>query len=368
MSVLRDLRALSRTVRHAVIWAWGYVAFVISHIEAGRTVLSTEPGQGAPEQLGSRVVVFVHFDRKGEIRDHTRAYIDALRVAGLDVVFVTNAARLAPQDLAWVGERVARVMIRRNLGHDFAAWRDAMEAFGLPAANTSLLVLANDSVYGPLYPLGPVLDRIDFTKADVWSATDSWQHSFHLQSFLVAFGPKAFGHPAFKKFWRALRNVRSRNWVVREYEIGLSRAMIAAGLRCTAIWPYHTMIEAMRRNLAEDEISGIEAGNAAAPQVKFENLNGQRNIDSIIDEEDDLYNTRRILRSASRRIPLNPMADLWRVLIEQGCPFLKCELLRKNQHHVPNVAAWSSVVNEIDEFVHDAILYDLQKSLKNRSP
>jgi hypothetical protein len=362
MFALRNLRTLLRIASHVVVVAWGYVAFMISRFETRPMVLSTEPGHGAPEQLGSRAVIFVHFDRKGAIHEHTRAYIDALVDAGLDVVFVTNAAHLATPDHDWIRRRAARIVIRRNVGHDFAAWRDAMMACGLPAANTRLLVLANDSVYGPLHPLKPVLDRINFDEADVWGATDSWQHRFHLQSFFLAFGPRALGQEAFKQFWRSVRSVRSKEWVVKQYEIGLSRSLIAAGLRCKAIWSCLAMIDVVRFAAAKDEAHDkLEA--VAVPQVAPEPLNNPRYVDSLVSAAD-----RRILHIADHRIPLNPTADLWRVLVDQGCPFLKCALLRVNPSRVPDVAAWSSVLDKIEGFDRDIILRDLEKSLKNLAP
>jgi lipopolysaccharide biosynthesis protein len=67
--------------------------------------------------------VFAHCDGQGKIRDHTRAYIIALLAEGFDQVFVTNSGRLEPLDLAWIQARAARILIRRNLGYNFAAWR-----------------------------------------------------------------------------------------------------------------------------------------------------------------------------------------------------------------------------------------------------
>jgi hypothetical protein len=312
-------------------------------------------------------VIFCHFDKRGRIRDHTRAYIDALRAEGLDVVFVSNAELLAPPDLAWVRERAVRVMIRRNLGYDFAAWRDAMVACGLPATKTSLLLLVNDSVYGPLYPLGAVLKRIDFDEADVWGATDNWQNRFHLQSFFLAFGPKALSHEAFGLFWRSVRNVRSKAWVIRRYEIGLSQSLIDAGLRCKAIWPYDEMIKALRRAEAEraNRDSMVDAGSAS--QMEFKRGNNRRGPNNPFAQAGQ-RNSERLLRIAYRRVPLNPTADLWRVLIEQGFPFLKRELLRDNPSRVPDVAAWSSVIDEIYGCDVRVIISDLEKSLKNLAP
>jgi hypothetical protein len=341
----------------------GWMAVTISRFETGQMVVSHVRGDDAPKQLGPRVAVFCHFDRHGRILDHTRFYVDALRSEGFDVVFVTNSRTLTPVDLAWIRGRVAHLMVRRNVGHDFAAWRDALAACGLPSADTRFLLLANDSVYGPLRPLGPVLRRIDFDLADAWSATDSWQHRFHLQSFFVAFGPKALRHEAFASFWASVGNVRSKWWVVRRYELGMSRVLIAAGLHCKALWPYIEIIEVLREAAARKDGGGGGAGQNPTRTLE----SGARNFHDPFVAAGQ-RNMVRILNAALRHVPLNPTADLWQVLIEQGCPFLKRELLRNNPSQVPGVAAWSSLVGGMDGPSRDMILRDLERSLKNRSP
>ncbi|MFC0386368.1 rhamnan synthesis F family protein [Muricoccus vinaceus] len=362
--MLRGLpRRLWQRVRGPLARARGWAAFALSHLETGSTVLFDEPGLAGPP--GPHVAVFCHFDGAGRIREHTRAYVEALRAERLGVVFVTNAGHLEPEDLEWVRARASRVVIRRNLGYDFAAWRDAIAAAALPAPDTRMLLIANDSVYGPLRPIRPALERMDFAAADVWSVTDSWQHRFHLQSFFVAFGPRALAHPAFPRFWSSVGNVRSKWWVVTRFEIGLTRAMLGAGLRCRALWPYTTLIERLREETSREERWEVEDGTAvravrreagcdAAPRDPFAEIRR--------------HAAGRVLGLALGRVPMNPTADLWQVLLEQGCPFLKRELLRDNPGLVPGVAAWSATVGAIDARGRDVILRDLERCLKDRSP
>jgi hypothetical protein len=329
-------------------------------------VLSHEPG--APERLGHRVAVFCHFDRYGRIRDHTRVYIEALRDEGFDVVLVTNSRALAAADHTWALGRVAHVVIRRNVGYDFAAWRDAMTVCNLPSADTKFLLIVNDSVYGPLRHLGPIIERIDFDLADVWGATDSWQHCFHLQSFFIAFGPKALRHEVFASFWSSVGNVRSKWWATRHCELTMSRSFIAAGLRCMALWPYTGMIELLRQMATQNGAGDVDGGNGDEEQVSMRAFrSGARSFADPFTEASH-NNVARILNSALRHVPLNPTADLWQVLIERGCPFLKRELLRDNPSRVPGVATWLSLIGEVDERSRDVILRDLERSLKNRSP
>lgn len=363
--VLRHLaKAIVRAFRDATRSATAYLAFLLSHAETGRMIVSVTEGSDTQDQLGPSVVVFAHFDRTGRIPDHTRAYVRALRAEGLEIVFVSNAGRLAAADLAWISGEASRILIRRNVGYDFAAWRDAMAECRLPAPTTELLVLANDSVYGPLHQLAPMLARIDFAAADVWGLTDSWQQRFHLQSFFLAFGPRALQHEVFGRFWRSVRNVRSKEWVVRRCEIGLTQVLTSAGLRCKAIWPYHAVIQSLR--------NGVALNDRAAEDRPDHTVNSEQECDprrrADPPARDSRYTTRRILRAAARRAPLNPTADLWRVLIEQGFPFLKRELVRENPSRVPDVADWASVVDEATDFDQDLIIRDCERSLKNLTP
>jgi lipopolysaccharide biosynthesis protein len=59
-----------------------------------------------------------------------------------------------------------------------------------------MVLLVNDSIYGPLAPLEPILARIDLEAADLWGATESWQTRYHLQSFFLAAGRTVLTSPA----------------------------------------------------------------------------------------------------------------------------------------------------------------------------
>jgi hypothetical protein len=315
-------------------------ASLIGQVEPAKRPLSAAPGE-AP--LGPRVAVFCHFHPRGRLPEHVRRYIAALNEAGLSVVFVTNSGRLDPEAVAWLRPRCAWIIVRRNSGFDFAAWRDGMAVAGLPAAGTELLVVANDSVYGPLRPLEPLLARMDFGVADVWGMTDSWQSRFHLQSYFVAFGPRAFRHPAFVRFWERVRDLRSKHAVIRDYEIGLTQALLEAGLDCEALWPYVDTLASLHP--AEQTTADTTPFDEAHQQAK-----------------------RRILGAAARRLPMNPTADLWRLLLVEGFPFLKRELLRANPGQVPDVAAWLNLARTVCPDSAAVILRDLRDSLRRCAP
>jgi len=340
----RFLRPPYRHIRYEVLPALGHV--VMSRRSPKRLVSRWPAGE---MMLGPRVCVYVHWDGAGEVRDHVLHHVRSLAETGLSVVFVTNAGFLRPDAMAALQDICAGVLIRSNVGYDFGAWREGFEILQLPRPNTEMVVMANDSVYGPIRPLHDLIAAIDFSKADVWGCTESWQTRYHLQSYLMAFSPRVVASEAWGKFWGTVRPTWSKMWLVRLYEIGLTQAMLKAGFTCRAIWPYQSLINDLDPELLMDH---TEAGpNLADPTIRARQ-----------------YHTRHIRNVVVARRPLNPTSDLWRQLMQARFPFIKRELLRDNPTHVPDVAEWRDVAIAQSAMNLQPIERDLQRTLRDRTP
>jgi hypothetical protein len=308
-----------------------------------------EPAPQLDQPLGPKVALFVHFDAAGAVRDHVLHYINALKDAGYAVAFVTNSGKLRPDARAALAPLCAAILVRRNVGYDFGAMREGVLRLGLPRADTEQVLIVNDSVYGPLRPLDDLLSRIDFSVADVWGCTESWQRRYHLQSYFLAFGPRAMRSPAWASFWKSVRPVQSKDWIIRTYEVGLTQHFLRAGLSCRAIWPYADLVK-----LVDPEwlaVTDEEAEQTGDPIVLM-----RKN------------HARHIRDCAVLRRPLNPTSDLWRQLLLSGYPFLKRELLRSNPTNVNDVTDWREVVRTEAGLDPTLIERDLQRALKNVAP
>ena len=303
--------------------------------------------------LGARVCVFAHWDGAGDVRPHVLHHVRALAAAGLSVVFVTNAGVLRPDALEALKLVCAGVIVRRNVGYDFGAWREGIEQLALPRDNTTMVVIANDSVYGPLRSLNELFASIDFDAADVWGCTDSWQSRYHLQSYLMAFSPRVVASETWRTFWAGVVPTWSKGWLVRLFEIGLTQTLLKGGFTCRAIWPYKTLtqdidVEQLRDRKPDDEDEGP---NMADPIVQVR----RRHV-------------LRLREAVAGRSPLNPTSDLWRQLLVARFPFIKRELLRDNPSMVPDVVEWREVAATVSEASLAPIERDLQRTLKNRAP
>jgi hypothetical protein len=341
----RALRIAGHGVRTRLI---PWLAWPLGFVRNNQQTVAAWPECGV--ELGQRIVIFCHFDRSGTVRDHILHYVRSLSAAGFSVAFVTNSGQLRPDALEEVKSLCAAVLIRRNVGYDFGAWRDAIEQLGLPRPNTEILLLVNDSVYGPLRGIEDTLARIDFSLADIWGLTESWQTRYHLQSFFLAVAPRVMSSLAWRQFWLNVRPVPSKRWVIVQYEVGFTQVLLRAGFRCKAAWPYAQLVSQIAPSLLISE----------------RNRDGPISTDPMVDARKE--HAHRIRRAATARIPLNPTSDLWRQLLQAGFPFLKRELLRDNPSRISDIADWRDVVERELRADPSAIELDLQRALRNKVP
>ncbi len=345
------IRAMSRKLLYQGKWLiWIPLARLSSHLRRHRQIISVWPAGDIT--LGPRLVLFMHFDGRGHVRPQLFTYLRELKENGRCVIFVTNAGRLTAPAQAELETLCGAVIIRRNIGYDFGAWRDAIEHLGLPRADTEEVIFANDSVFGPLLPLGDLLRRLEYDTADIWGLTESWQLRYHLQSFFLAFGPTALRAAAFRQFWRSVRPVPVKSYIVHAYEVGITQAMIRGGLRCKALWPY----EALMRKANGEGLEKLALSE-----------------ETELGRSDPIHITRklqvlRIRDGVARRVALNPTSDLWRHLLLAGFPFIKRELLRDNPTRVEDVGDWVEVVRDVLAADPEPILADLRTMLKGGAP
>jgi lipopolysaccharide biosynthesis protein len=224
--------------------------------------------------MGPDVAILCHYEPTGSVRPDIVRYIRELKGAGFSVVLVSNSGSLMPDAMTQLRDSGVRVLIRRNFGLDFSAWRMALRALNLPRPDTNRVLLVNDSVYGPLVPLAPLLARMTPGAADLWGLTDSQERGWHVQSYFLLAGPALLRSPVWRRFWQGVIPLPSKRWMVGRYEIGLSRRVTAAGFQAKALFPHTALIQ-----------------------------------------------------DGSVR---NPTLSAWRELLDAGFPFLKRELLRDN--------------------------------------
>ena len=265
--------------------------------------MPTSPSILALPRRPARAIVLAHFDPHGLFDPHVHHALAAYRRHAERLVVVSNSARRLPSDLARL---VDSFVPRANVGYDFAAWRDGLATFR--AADHDEVICVNDSVYGPLFDLGPSLADARVAAADLWGMVLSDQNTSrsgprvpHLQSWFLGLRRPLLEADAWGGFWHGLTTPATKREVVEQNEIGFSARMAAAGFRLAGLYDATT---APRVTLAE----------------VWPHLSPRHPRRSW-----------RLLRK-SRRLPHNPSELVWWRLWEAGVPYLKVSLLRVNHY------------------------------------
>ncbi|SDZ53727.1 Rhamnan synthesis protein F [Pseudomonas syringae] len=183
-----------------------------------------------------RVALLVTHSADGEIKPHVENYASELEAGGLSVFLIVASDFsnvLIPEKLT---QRCSHIVVRQNVGYDFAAWAHVLKSFSW-LMNCVEILLTNDSVIGPVGKAGTVLmDEVRSHAADLIGLIENEEHADHLQSFFLLFGEKAIRSEGFKAFWSGVVNHDDKNKVIRDYEVALTCRMKALGLSAACVF------------------------------------------------------------------------------------------------------------------------------------
>src|SRR5689334_11407252 len=205
----RRLRAPILVVASWVKYLLGVFDYAFSNFRRKSYIAERWSGQRLIDDGTRRIAVFVHYDRRGVLHEFAEFQLAKLVESGFEIIFVSNAPKLDPSALIRLKPLCAVIVQRRNVGYDFGAYKEGI-ALIPDVTKLDALILANDSVYGPLQDLSGVIQAMSPEVADVWGITDSWSFSFHLQSYFLLIHNKALNSPQFAAFWSKLKYLQSK--------------------------------------------------------------------------------------------------------------------------------------------------------------
>jgi len=190
-----------------------------------------------PQPEARPLLIYVHWDGQGEVRADVFEQLRAYRVHA-DVVFVSAASALLQRRplLAQLRELCAVVLVRHNEGYDFGSWQAGLAFCRRWIERVPLLILTNDSCYGPLHSLDDLFRRLAASQADVVGLTESTAIRSHLQSYFMAYRPRVIHTALFWAFWNRIGIWGDKIDLVRAYEVGWSGLLSDAGFRLEALY------------------------------------------------------------------------------------------------------------------------------------
>lgn len=251
-----------------------------------------------------RAAVFAHYDKDNLIDDYVIYYVKALKEICEKLVFV-SCCELSLEEKEKLNGIADYIIAERHEEYDFGSYK---RGFLYLKDNGMLneideLVFANDSCYGPLFPLKNVFQKMEARQVDFWGITKNrFGMAFagtdnivvckrpHIQSYFLVFNKAVIKSPCFCNFMANVKVEETKNTIIIKYEIGLSELLTQNGFTSDAY-------------------------------IK------------------DYYRFNHVVLS------------LWRPLITKSkSPFLKCSVIRLVNRNLTTIAGWEEVIQKYTNY------------------
>ncbi|MCX6403766.1 MAG: hypothetical protein NT032_07705, partial [Actinobacteria bacterium] len=177
-----------------------------------------------------------------QISESLQSTIKSLVDQGFTTVLIAASDFHEPLRISNELEKSVSVIRKPNLGYDFGSWAIA-NALVPNARHASEVLLMNDSLYfnnKKSYQFAETVRKANDSSFDVTSVTDSFLHSYHLQSYFLHFKNGAFGLKEIQRFMNRVRPQQDRDAVIFAYEIGFSLMARKYGITIGAIYPWNS--------------------------------------------------------------------------------------------------------------------------------
>lgn len=187
--------------------------------------------------LKKNLCIFSHFDQDNIIDPYVIYYLSELARCDCDIVFISASVDTNTTELEKIKPYCKKIMIKSNQGMDFAAYRIGI-ATENDLSHYDKVILANDSVYGPLFDIQSIINYGDQRHIDMWSASDSPEIAYHLQSYFIVFSKKLVASAHFKKFFKRIVSLKVKLNIIIHYEVGMSQYFLKRGFALKAFCDY----------------------------------------------------------------------------------------------------------------------------------
>ncbi|ADN08333.1 putative glycosyltransferase, fusion protein [Sulfurimonas autotrophica] len=283
----------------------------------------------------NRAVVFAHYDIDNVVDQYVYVYLKELSKISNYIVFVSTAD-LTQKDIELLSRICAKVIIRDNIGYDFMSYKIGLESFDYIKYDE--IIICNDSVYGPFYPLENVFNAMKNKQCDVWGMTSGQEISLHLQSYFLVCKKTVLLSSYFSDFWKNVKVLDNKRKIIETYEVGFSAKLLSLGFKLASYAEYKPVF--------------MEKYTVKLRRVTFYKI-----FKKII----SLFEGRSVFQNS---LSVNITHQYWKeLLLVSKMPFLKVELLRDNPLKI-NILDFEDVIKKISDYDVSLIQKHLHRTKK----
>ncbi len=186
-----------------------------------------------------RICLFAGFNNNGILSDYVLFYLKNL--ASLSEIHYCSDCELSANDYSRLSKICKSVRGAKHGKYDFGSWQKLITELGYDyLSGFDELVLANDSVFGPLCDLAAYFEAAGKEKeCDFWGFTcHNHNKRQYLNSFFMVFKKNVFLDPAFKEVFSSVQKEKEYYDIVNKYEVPLTIKLQDKGFVTRTVIPF----------------------------------------------------------------------------------------------------------------------------------
>lgn len=176
-----------------------------------------------------RAAVFAGFSNKNIIEDYVLHYLKSLKEKCDFIVYAADNYLSDSEKIKLEG--IADFIIAERHGeYDFGSYKRGVAYLKKEKKlDDHLLILCNDSCYGPINNFDNIFSTMEGKNLDFWGLTRNDEIEPHIQSFFLAFTPHVYSSKEFNEFFEGITKQADVQAVIIQYETKLTKILSEAG-------------------------------------------------------------------------------------------------------------------------------------------
>jgi len=282
----------------------------------------------------NNLCIFCHFDAGAKISPQVVHYLKSLAEAGCDTVFISNCEAIGEGELEKILPYIVRIILRKNIGYDFACY-----FVGFMVARDSAyerIIFANDSVYGPFYPLTGIFAEMRASDPDIWSMTEALYPCYYLQSYFLSCKNTPRVMAVLERFFAGFTYTSDKEKIVGDYEYGLTRLLQESGLTTASFCSAEKLIALEKSDHGDARLLALKANIRQYAYKK------KRTWKSLFFKKHKV----KFAQKLETYTYLSPpqYCSWYSLIVYLRCPFLKTALVKSPRNFHYHMELWGETV------------------------
>lgn len=191
--------------------------------------------------MTKRLCLFAGYSKHNVIEDYVVYYLKEL--SKYADIFYCADCNISAQELQKIKPYVKCSVAQRHHKYDFGSWEISYKNVS-NLAEYDELILANDSVFGPLFPLDKVFASMEGKDVSAWGLCGNK----FMMSFFIVLRKDVFLTPWFAEFITNIKDNIDKNDIVRLYEKGITQIVEEHGLKWDCVFSKKNLLAQFNDN------------------------------------------------------------------------------------------------------------------------